>query len=101
MVAVDELFLVLGSEVVEVTVAVSVIVLPDDALTLTTRVILKVTPLAMVPTVQVTVPVPPTGGAVQLPVFGVTLTKVVPVGVTSVTETACAVSGPLFFAVKA
>jgi len=33
----------------------------------------------------------------QLPVFGVTLTKVVPVGVASVTLTPRAVSGPLFF----
>jgi hypothetical protein len=101
VVTVDVLFFVFGSEVFEVTVAVSVIVLPEEALTLTTRVILKVVPLAMVPTVQVTVPVPPTGGAVQLPVLGVTLTKVVPVGVASVTLTACAVSGPLFLAVRA
>jgi len=87
--------------VFEVTVALSVIILPDDALTLTTRLIFSEVPLAIVPTVQVTLPVPPTGGAVQLPVFGVTLTKVVPVGVASVTLTPRAVSGPLFLAVSA
>jgi len=61
------LFLEFGSEVFEVTVALSVIILPDDALTLTTRLIFSEVPLAIVPTVQVTLPVPPTGGAVQLP----------------------------------
>lgn len=99
MVAVAELLVVLGSEVVEVTAAVSVIVLPDAAVTLTTRVILSELAFPMVPTVQVTVPVPPTGGAVQVPVFGLTLTNMVPVGTTSVTLIACAVSGPLFLAV--
>src|SRR5579859_3249615 len=48
--------------------------------------------------VQATVPVPPTGGAVQLPAVVTTLANVVPAGTVSVTETAAAVSGPLFFA---
>ena len=98
VVTVEVLFFVFGSDVAEVTVAVSVIVFPEVALTFTTRVIFREFPLPSVPTVHVTVPVPPTGGAVHVPVFGVTLTKVVPVGVASLTLTDNAVSGPLFLA---
>ena len=76
----------------------SVIVLPDAAVTFSTSVMANVLPFAMVATVQVTVPVPPTGGAVQLPPLAVTLANVVPVGVTSVTVTVEAGSGPLFLA---
>src|SRR5262249_11746873 len=49
-----------------------------------------------VASVQVTVPVPPTGGAVQLPFVVLTLAKFVPLGVASVIETLEAGSGPMF-----
>jgi hypothetical protein len=46
---------------------VFVIVEPGGAVTFTTRVIVTVAPLLIVPNAQVTVPVPPGGGVTQLP----------------------------------
>jgi hypothetical protein len=82
--------------VVELTLALSVILLPEAALTFTTIVIVILPAFVSELAVQVKVPVPPTGGAVQVPSVVITLTNVVPAGVVSVTEMAWAVSGPLF-----
>src|ERR1700675_2703910 len=88
----------LGSKAAEVTLAVSLMVLPDRAVTFTTSVTVRLAALASDETLQVTVPVPPTAGAVQDPSVVFTLTKLVPVGVLSVILAEVAVSGPLFFA---
>ena len=94
-----ELFFVLGSKFAEATRAVSVRIVPLAAVTWTVRVSVMLVALAREEAVHVTLPVPPSGGAVQLPTLVVTLTKVVPVGVLSVTETVEAASGPLLVVV--
>ena len=70
---------------------------PEAAVTFTTSVSTTVFPEFMptLGTVQVTVPMPPTGGAVQDPLLLATLTKVVPAGIASAMATLKAVSGPL------
>jgi hypothetical protein len=65
--AVAELLLEFKSGVSLLTVVVFVIVEPVGAVTFTTRVIGTVAPLFSTPIEQVTVPVPPGGGATQLP----------------------------------
>jgi hypothetical protein len=78
--------------VLEITVPVAV-----PASTLATKVNAPETPDASEAIVQVTVPVAPTAGVVQLHVPGlVSETKVVLVGIASVKLTVVAVDGPLF-----
>lgn len=77
------------------TVAVLVIVAPGAALTFTTRVIATDPPDPSAPSEQVTVPVPPGGGVLQLPGLN-SDTNVVPVGTPSVKVTPASASGPLF-----
>ena len=89
---VKELFSAFGSGVVEVTLAVFVSV--PDVVAVTTRVIVAVAALFIVPSVQVTVVVP-----VQVPTEGVADTNVAPVGNTSVIVTAVAARGPLLVTV--
>lgn len=93
--AVAELLPEFGSLDMPLTIAVSVIVEPGAALTLTTRVTTTEPPDASAPSEQLTVPVPPTGGVLQLPGL-VSDTKVVPAGTTSVKVTPASASGPLF-----
>jgi len=56
-------------------------------------------PFARVPAEQLTVPVPPTGGAEHEPTVVDTLWNVVPFGTTSVATTFAAASAPLFYIV--
>src|SRR4026207_2242766 len=77
--AVAELLLGNGSLEVPLTEAVLLIVEPGAAVTLTTRGIVVGTPAASAPREQEIVPVPPTGGALQVPGL-VSETKVVPGG---------------------
>src|SRR5688500_151535 len=72
-----------------VLVTVAVLVNEPEDGGVTTSVIVALVPLAIAPSVQVTVVVPE-----QLPCDGVAETKVVPAGSTSVTTTFDAVSGP-------
>jgi hypothetical protein len=89
---VKELFSAFGSGVVEVTLAVFVSV--PDVVAVTTRVIVAVAALFIVPSAQVTVVVP-----VQVPTEAVADTNVVPVGNASVIVTAFAARGPLLVTV--
>ena len=59
VVAVAELFAVLGSGVVELVVALSLIVLPEAAVTFTTSVSVMLLPDARLGAVQDTAPLPP------------------------------------------
>jgi hypothetical protein len=92
VVVVKELFRAFGSGVVEATLAVFVSV--PDVVAVTTRVIVAVAALFIVPSVQVTVVVP-----LQVPTVEAADTKVAPVGSASVVVTAFAVSGPLLVTV--
>ena len=83
-----------GSFDVLVTEAVLSIIEPGPAVTLTTRVMLAEPPDAIEPSEQVTIPVPPGGGAVNVPWLGVTDTNVVPAGTMSVTVTPVPRLGP-------
>jgi hypothetical protein len=76
------------------TTTVLLIVEPGAALTFTTRVTLADPPRRIVPSEQVTFPVPPSGGAVDVPWLVVTETNVVPAGTVSVTVTPVAELGP-------
>jgi hypothetical protein len=68
VVVVAELFAEFGSGVTLLLAnVVFVIVEPGGAVTLTTRVIVTIASLLIVPGEQVTVPVPPGGGVAQLP----------------------------------
>ena len=87
------LLVVFGSGVVEVPLAVLVIVLPEAAVSFTVSTTLKLAALARLAAVQVTVPVPPTAGVLQVAPEGAMLTKVVPEGTASVSFTVAA-SGP-------
>jgi hypothetical protein len=82
VVAVAEVLLV-GSNVVELTVAVSVIVLSKPAVTFTVSVSVIALPVASVGAVQLTVPAPPGAGAVHDPDVVATLLKLVPAGIAS------------------
>jgi hypothetical protein len=91
-----------GSDVVELTVAVFVIVAASGAagLTCTARMKVAVVPLASEPVVQFTVPVAPTGGIVQAhPVGAVSDWNVVSAGSTSVIATLAAAFGPALLTV--
>ena len=90
------------SWVVVVTVSVSEIIVlaAVPAFTFTTTWKLAVVEAAMVATLQVTFPTPPTTGKVQDQVAGVTAeTKVVLAGTVSVKTSVDAVAGPLFVTV--
>lgn len=93
--AVAELLTGFGSLDMPLTIAVLVIVAPGAALTFTTRLIATETSDGSAPSEQVTVPVPPGGGVLQLPGL-VSDTKVVPAGTTLVKVAPSSVSGPLF-----
>lgn len=93
--AVAELLTGFESFDMPLTVAVLVIVAPGGALTFTTREIAADPPEMSAPSEQLTDPVPPGDGALQLPGL-VRDTKVVPAGITSLKVTAASVSGPLF-----
>ena len=80
---------------IPLTIAVLVIVAPGAALTFTTRLIATDPAGAIAPSEQMTAPVPPTGGVLQLPGL-VSDTNVVPAGITSVKVTPASVLGPLF-----
>jgi hypothetical protein len=82
VVAVAEVLLV-GSNVVELTVAVSVIVLSKPAVTLTVSVSVIALPEARAGAVQLTVPALPGAGAVHDPDVVATLLKLVPAGIAS------------------
>ena len=88
------LLALLGSAAPELTLAVPVMVEPPRALTFTTSVTVKLAPLFRFATLQVTVPVPPTAGAVQEPRLVCTLTKLVPAGTASLATTPLAAVGP-------
>ena len=95
------LFAGVGSVVLDDAEAVFVIVVPFAifAPTLKTSVNVADAPLASVPIVQLTDPVPPTDGFVHVkagPVFCVSETNVVPAGSVSLSVTLCASLGPLF-----
>lgn len=99
-VAVAALFAGRGSEVVVDTVAVFVIVVPfaADGGIMTTSENVAELPLASVAALQVTVPVPPAAGVVQVnagPAVWVIDTNVVLVGMASVSDGAWASEGPL------
>src|SRR5512133_1426824 len=100
MLAVAVLFADTGSLVLasaETTaVSVSVVFLPFGS---TVSVSVALPPLAIVPKAQITVPVEPAGGVVHEPVLGVALTKRLPVGTASVSETPVALVGPKFWIV--
>jgi hypothetical protein len=103
VVAVAELLAALGSGVPELIVAVFVIVEPTGApeLTCTTSVNIADDAAMRVGVVAITVPLPPTAGALTVqPAGAVNDTNVVFAGVTSVSETAVASLGPLFVAVS-
>ncbi len=82
-----------GSVTEEDATAVLVSVEPAEAVTLTTIETRTVEPDGMVPRLKVTVPLVPTAGPVQLPA-GAQETKVVPLGIESLTITPVAGSGP-------
>jgi hypothetical protein len=90
-----ELLAKFGSLPMPMTVAELVITAPGAEVTLTVRVIGTDTPPLSGPREQVTRPVPPTGGVVQLPALA-SDTNVVPAGKLSVNRTAGSGSGPLF-----
>lgn len=94
VVSIEELLPDTGSFDVLATTTVLLIVEPGVALTFTTRVTLAEPPRRIVPSEQVTVPVPPTGGAVDVPWLVVTEMNVVPTGTASVTVTPVAELGP-------
>jgi hypothetical protein len=79
----------------DVTPTLFVITVPDAAVTFTMRLALILDPTGCEPSVQVTVPVAPCAGEVQLPGLTVTLWNVVPAGSVSVIATALAASGPV------
>ena len=78
----------------EVTLAVSLIVVPFLACTVTSIEALEDWPFCRVPRPHTTFPVLPAAGVVQLPWLVLALTKVVPVGTASLTTTPVASSGP-------
>ena len=91
----------LGSAVEEETVEVAVMVVAaiEDA-TFTTTIILAEAPEARLASVQVTVPVAPTAGVVQIQPAGAEMdAKVVLVGTTSVKVAFVELAGPLFVTV--
>jgi|ERR1700677_19835 hypothetical protein len=91
----------LGSAVEEETVEVAVIVVAaiEDA-TFTTTIMLADAPEARLASVQVTVPVAPTAGVVQVQPAGAEIdAKVVLVGTTSVKTAFVELAGPLFVTV--
>ena len=97
--AVAELLLGDGSLDVPLTEARLLIVDPEGAVTLTTRVIVVDAPAASVPSEQEIVPVPPTGGALQVPGL-VSETKVVPGGTVVPKVAPASPLGPLFMTVN-
>ena len=93
-----------GSAVAEAMVAVLLIVVPFAvfASTVSTTVNVAQAPAARVAMVQLTLPVPPTGGVVQTnagPVFCASETKIVFGGRGSARTTFCASLAPLFVTV--
>src|SRR5207244_9372571 len=91
------------SKVGELTLAVLVSVLPSGVLVLTRTTMVKVAvaPLASDAVVQVTVPVVPTAGVVQVQPAGLVIDwKVVCDGSRSVTVTFAAVEGPLLVSAR-
>src|SRR5262245_53613130 len=100
VVSVSELFAGAGSvgSPAAVTVLEIVVLLATLLFTLTTMVKTAVSPLATFPFENVTLPVPPTAGALvdqPVPVVTAAETKVVLVGVGSVTVTLVSLDGPL------
>jgi hypothetical protein len=85
----------LGSGVAEAALALLVILLPEPAVSCTVSTTLKFAAMVRLAAVQVTVPIPPTGGVLQVAPVGAALTNVVPAGTASVSLTLSAVSGPL------
>ena len=95
VVAVAELFVAVASKTSEPTLAVSVTVWPDLAVTFTTMLTVKPMPLASVGAVQVTLPeAAPTAGVLHAPALVAALTNVVPLGTLSLSVTTSAVFGP-------
>ena len=92
--ALAELFVLFGSNVNELTPAVSKSFFPEAAVTLTIRVSVMLAPVSRLGSVQTTTPVPPGAGEVQEPLLTPTLLKVVPTGRKSLIVTLLAVSGP-------
>src|SRR4030095_6204846 len=91
---VAELLVRFGSPDIPLIIAVFVMVASGSAVTFTTSVI-EVDPMVeRGPRLQVTNPVPPTGGVLQLPGLD-SETNVVPVGITSVKVAPASESGPL------
>jgi hypothetical protein len=88
-----ELLRLFRSCVEAVTVAV-LINSPDEAVTLTTMLMLEAPPLARLPTSTVTVPLLPTAGAAIVPCVVDALVNTVPGGSASDTVTRVAVAGP-------
>jgi hypothetical protein len=85
---------------VEVTVSVMTDPLAVPAFTLTISVTVPLDPAGALAAVQVTVPVPPTGGVVHVVPGGAEIdTKVVFVGIVSVSEGLLAVPPPVLVAV--
>ncbi len=95
VVAAAELLAGFESADIPLTVAVFVIVAPGPAFTFTTSVIGIDPPDPSAPSEQLIVPVPPGGGALQLPGL-VRETNVVPAGTVSLKATPESGSGPLF-----
>lgn len=88
-----------GSDAAEVTEAVFVIVPVAVGFTLIVMVNAALAPDASDARLQLTVPVPPTTGVVQLnagPLVCIADTNVVPAGTGSLRDTVAAASGPLF-----
>jgi hypothetical protein len=65
----------LGSGVTEAALALLVILLPEPAVSCTVSTTLKFAPLVRLAAVQVTVPVPPTAGVLQVAQVGAALTN--------------------------
>jgi hypothetical protein len=90
------LFVVVASNTRELTLAASITVWPDAAVTFTTMLTVKPAELASDDTVQVTRPVvAPTAGVLQEPALVEALTNLVPAGTLSPSVTMYAVFGQL------
>ncbi|HST89818.1 MAG TPA: hypothetical protein VLJ14_15705, partial [Ktedonobacterales bacterium] len=94
-VMVAALFAVFGSKLLAVTLAVLEMMVPVGAFTVTISVTVKLAPAARLLAPHVTVPVPPTAGAAQLPSVVVTPEKVALAGTVSVNWMALAPDVPL------
>ena len=89
------LLVVFGSTELPLTLTLAVLVIFPATVGVTTIVTVAVVPLAILPRLQVTVPVWPASGVLQLPWVDVAETNFTLVGSVSVIPTLVAVSGPL------